>query len=61
MTVPVGYAVTDNAAGCSRRACQLEADQRDDRAHGCRRQNDVDPVRAALIDNEREHTAARTY
>ena len=30
------------------------------RAHGCGRQNDVDPVRAALIDNEREHTAART-
>ena len=56
-----GDAVTDNAAGRSRRACQLKADQRNDRAHGCGRQNDVDPVRTALIDNECEHTAARTY
>ena len=55
------YATTDNTAGFSRRACQLKADQRNDRAHGCGRQNDVDPVRATLIDNEREHTAARTY
>ncbi len=56
-----GDAVTDNAAGRSRRACQLQADQGNNRPHGSRRQNDVDPVRAALIDNEREHTAARTY
>ena len=56
-----GDAVTDNAAGRSRRACQLQADQSNNRTHGCGRQNDVDPVRAALIDNEREHTAARTY
>ena len=56
-----GDAVTDNAAGRSRRACQLQADQGNNRTHGSRRQNDIDPVRTALIDNEREHTAARTY
>ena len=56
-----GHAVADDAAGGSRRAGQLEADQRNDRAHGCRRQHDADPVGSALIDKEREHAAARTY
>ena len=54
-----GHAVTDDAAGGSRRAGQLETDERDDRAHGCRRQHDADPVRAAFVDDERENAAAR--
>ena len=41
ITVPVVHAVTDNAAGRSRRACQLQADQGNNRTHGSRRQNDV--------------------
>ena len=54
-----GHAVADDAAGGSRRAGQLETDERDDRAHGCRRQHDVYPVRAAFVDDEREDAAAR--
>ena len=53
-----GHAVADDAAGGSRRAGQLETDERDDRAHGCRRQHDADPVRAAFVDDEREDAAA---
>ena len=54
-----GHAVADDAAGGSRRAGQLETDERDDRAHGCRRQHDADPVRAAFVDDKRENAAAR--
>ena len=54
-----GHAVTDDAAGGSRRAGQFETDERDDRAHGYRRQHDADPVRAAFVDDKREDAAAR--
>ena len=52
------YATTDNTAGFCRRACQFKADQRNDRAHGCGRKNDADPVGSAFVDDEREDTAA---
>ena len=52
------YATTDNTAGFSRRACQFKADQCNDRAHGCGRKNDADPVGSAFVDDEREDTAA---
>ena len=52
------YATTDNTAGFCRRACQFKADECNDRAHGCGRKNDADPVGSAFVDDEREDTAA---
>ena len=53
------YATTDNTAGFCRRACQFKADECNDRAHGCGRKNDADPVGSAFVDDEREDAAAR--
>ena len=49
-----GRLVEDDAAVAGRAACELQTDQCDDRAHGCGRQDDVDPVDADELDQHRD-------
>ena len=50
--------LTDEAGHRHGERCQLEPDDRDDRAHGSRREEDIDPADADLLHEERdEHEA----
>lgn len=52
--------LTDEAGHGHGERCQLEPDDRDDRAHGSRREEDIDPGNADLLHEERDDYEAET-
>ncbi|MPM99337.1 hypothetical protein SDC9_146528 [bioreactor metagenome] len=57
---PINFIYSDEPCSCGSRAGELKTDQSDDGTHGGRRQHDVNPFGAALVDDSGHDAAGKS-